>query len=104
MGTCAQPAGDAMLVELERVLGNGTGLFETARRFVRMRRGPHQFQDYALMEQAALSLQLFATNVIHGLFQTEAYARALIDGGYPPLCDQRVEELVQLRMERTRAC
>ncbi|MFJ6811078.1 Scr1 family TA system antitoxin-like transcriptional regulator [Streptomyces anulatus] len=100
METCAQPASDAMLVELERVLGNGTGVFETARRFMRMEKYPLQFQDYALLEQAALSLQLFATNVIHGLFQTEAYARALIGGGYPPLSDQRVEELVQLRMER----
>ncbi|MEU9931638.1 helix-turn-helix transcriptional regulator [Streptomyces anulatus] len=101
METCAQPASDAMLVELERVLGNGTGVFETARRFMRMEKYPQQFQDYALLEQAALSLQLFATNVIHGLFQTEAYARALIGGGYPPLSEQRVEELVQLRMERT---
>ncbi|MDG9682512.1 helix-turn-helix transcriptional regulator [Streptomyces sp. DH18] len=100
METCAQPASDAMLVELERVLGNGTGVFETARRFMRMEKYPLQFQDYALLEQAAISLQLFATNVIHGLFQTEAYARALIGGGYPPLSDQRVEELVQLRMER----
>ncbi|MFD8711131.1 Scr1 family TA system antitoxin-like transcriptional regulator [Streptomyces anulatus] len=101
METCAQPASDAMLVELERVLGNGTTVFETARRYMRMEKYPQQFQDYALLEQAALSLQLFATNVIHGLFQTEAYARALIGGGYPPLSDHRVEELVQLRMERT---
>ncbi|MGC5535561.1 helix-turn-helix domain-containing protein [Streptomyces sp. SR-10] len=100
METCAQPASDAMLVELERVLGNGTGVFETARRFMRMEKYPLQFQDYALLEQAAISLQLFATNVVHGLFQTEAYARALIGGGYPPLSEQRVEELVQLRMER----
>lgn len=100
METCAQPASDAMLVELERVLGNGTTVFETARRYMRMEKYPRQFQDYVLLEQAAISLQLFATNVIHGLFQTEAYARALIGGGYPPLSEQRVEELVQLRMER----
>ncbi|MEU7736052.1 helix-turn-helix transcriptional regulator [Streptomyces griseus] len=100
METCAQPASDAMLVELERVLGNGTAVFESARRFMRMERYPLQFQDYALLEQAAVSLQLFATNVVHGLFQTEAYARALIGGGCPPLSDLRVEELVQLRMER----
>ncbi|MFI0930601.1 helix-turn-helix domain-containing protein [Streptomyces sp. NPDC021019] len=100
METCAQPASDAMLVELGRVFGNGAAMFESARRYMRMERYPLQFQDYALLEQAALSLQLFATNVIHGLFQTEAYARALIGGSYPPLSDQRVEELVQLRMER----
>ncbi|MEW2069981.1 helix-turn-helix transcriptional regulator [Streptomyces sp. NPDC007346] len=101
METCAQPASDEMLAELERVHGNGTGIFLAARRYMRMERLPEQFQDYALLEQAAISLQLFVTNVVHGLFQTEAYARALIGGGYPPLSDQRVEELVQLRMERS---
>ncbi|MEV6142430.1 helix-turn-helix transcriptional regulator [Streptomyces sp. NPDC051992] len=100
METCAQPASDAMLVELERVLGKGTGVFLTAQRYMRMERLPEQFQDYALLEEAAVSLQLFATNVIHGLFQTEAYARALIGGSYPPLSDDRVEDLVQLRMVR----
>lgn len=100
METCAQPASDAMLAALERVLGNGTGIFDTARRYVRMERYPEQFQDYALLEQAAVSLQFYAANVIHGLFQTEDYARALISGGYPPLPDQRVDELVELRMER----
>ncbi|MYX15291.1 transcriptional regulator [Streptomyces sp. SID8374] len=100
METCAQPASDAMLVALKRVLTEGSDVFETARLYMRMERLPEQFQDYALLEQAAISLQLFAANVIHGLFQTEAYARALIGGGYPPLSDERVEELVQLRMAR----
>ncbi|GGS27193.1 transcriptional regulator [Streptomyces parvus] len=101
METCAQPASDAMLVELQRVHGNGTRIFETARQYMRMERLPEQFKDYALLEEAALSLQLFATNVVHGLFQTEAYARALIGGGSPPLSEARAEELVQLRMART---
>ncbi|MGW8988030.1 Scr1 family TA system antitoxin-like transcriptional regulator [Streptomyces parvus] len=101
METCAQPASDAMLVELQRVHGKGTRVFETARQYMRMERLPEQFKDYALLEEAALSLQLFATNVVHGLFQTEAYARALIGGGSPPLSEARVEELVQLRMART---
>lgn len=100
METCAQPASDAMLVALKRVLSEGSDVFETARLYMRMERLPEQFQDYALLEQAAISLQLFAMNVIHGLFQTEAYARALIGGAYPPLSDERVEELVQLRMAR----
>ncbi|MFD3973229.1 DUF5753 domain-containing protein [Streptomyces cyaneofuscatus] len=100
METCAQPASDAMLVALKRVLSEGSEVFETARRYMRMERLPEQFQDYALLEDAAISLQLFVTNVIHGLFQTEAYARALIGGGHPPLSDERVEELVQLRMAR----
>ncbi|MFE9402294.1 helix-turn-helix transcriptional regulator [Streptomyces sp. NPDC006530] len=100
METLAQPASDDMLVELEKVLGDGLGVFEEARVFVRLEKYPVQFQDYALLEQKAVVLRLYATLVIHGLFQTEEYARALIGGGYPPLTEQRVEELVEARMAR----
>jgi transcriptional regulator with XRE-family HTH domain len=100
METCAQPASDQMLVELERVLGGGTGIFEEARTHVRLDKYPAQFKDYALLEQKALGLSLYATLVVHGLFQTEEYARALIGGGYPPLSEARVEELVEARMAR----
>ncbi|MGW1657119.1 helix-turn-helix domain-containing protein [Streptomyces atratus] len=100
METCAQPASDDMLAALERVLGDGTGIFESARRYVRMETYPEQFKNYALLEQAALRLQLYATDVVHGLFQTEEYARALIGGGYPALPHDRVQELVEARMIR----
>lgn len=100
METCAQPASDQMLVELERVLGGGTGIFEEARTYVRLDKYPAQFKNYALLEQKAVGLCLYATLVVHGLFQTEEYARALIGGGYPPLSEQRVEELVEARMAR----
>ena len=100
METCAQPASDQMLVELERVLGGGTGIFEEARTHVRLDKYPAQFKNYALLEQKAVGLCLYATLVVHGLFQTEEYARALIGGGYPPLSEGRVEELVEARMAR----
>ncbi|MFF3690093.1 Scr1 family TA system antitoxin-like transcriptional regulator [Streptomyces sp. NPDC002187] len=100
METCAQPASDAMLVQLEAALGDGLGLFEQAREYVRLDTYPAQFKNYALLEQKALGLHLYATLVVHGLFQTEEYARALIGGGYPPLPEHRVEELVEARMAR----
>ncbi|MFC4610635.1 Scr1 family TA system antitoxin-like transcriptional regulator [Streptomyces maoxianensis] len=100
METCAQPASDEMLMALERVLGDGMGIFEQAREYVRLDKYPAQFKDYALLEQRALGLSLYATLVVHGLFQTEEYARALIGGGYPPLSDERVAELVEVRMSR----
>ncbi|MCX5388081.1 helix-turn-helix transcriptional regulator [Streptomyces sp. NBC_00083] len=100
METLAQPASDQMLVELERVLGDGMGIFEDARAAVRLEKYPDQFKDFAPLEQSAVVLQMYETLVINGLFQTEEYARALIGGGYPPLSEQRVEELVQARMER----
>ncbi|MEV6165902.1 helix-turn-helix transcriptional regulator [Streptomyces sp. NPDC052052] len=100
METCAQPASDDMLAGLEHVLGDGAGIFETARKYIRMEKYPDEFKNYVLLEQAALGLQLFSMNFIHGLFQTESYARALIGGGYPPLPHERVEELVEARIAR----
>ncbi|MEW1793152.1 helix-turn-helix domain-containing protein [Streptomyces niveus] len=100
METCAQPASDHMLVELERVLGHGLGIFVRAREYVRLDKYPAQFKNYVLLEQRAVGLCLYATLVVQGLFQTEAYARALIGGGYPPLSDQRVDDLVEARIAR----
>ncbi|MFJ2585668.1 Scr1 family TA system antitoxin-like transcriptional regulator [Streptomyces sp. NPDC087538] len=100
METCAQPASDDMLAGLERVLGDGMGVFERARLYMRMEAYPPQFKNYALLEQSAVRLELYSAFVVHGLFQTEAYARALIGGGYPALSDSRVEELVEARTAR----
>lgn len=47
-----------------------------------------------------MALCLYANHVVHGLFQTESYARALIAGGYPKPTPERAEELVVGRMAR----
>ncbi|MFF5766514.1 Scr1 family TA system antitoxin-like transcriptional regulator [Streptomyces tanashiensis] len=94
------PVSDDMLVQLERVLGGGTGIFEEMRELVRLEKLPEQFRGYAPIEQKAVALWLYANHVVHGLFQTEAYARALIAGGYPQPTPERVEELVVGRMGR----
>lgn len=100
METCAQPASDHMLVGLERELGAGSGIFERAREDVRNDKYPKQFKDFALLEQRAVVLSMYETLVVSGLFQTADYARALISGGYPPLPEARVSELVEARMAR----
>ncbi|MFF0276111.1 helix-turn-helix transcriptional regulator [Streptomyces sp. NPDC094447] len=94
------PVSDEMLVQLERALGGGTGIFEEMRELVRLEKLPEQFRGYAPIEQKAVALWLYANHVVHGLFQTEAYARALIAGGYPEPTPERVEELVVGRMAR----
>ncbi|SED06873.1 Helix-turn-helix [Streptomyces sp. TLI_105] len=94
------PVSDEMLVQLERVLGGGTGIFEEMRELVRLEKLPEQFRGYAPIEQKAVALWLYANHVVHGLFQAEAYARALIAGGYPKPTPERVEELVVGRMAR----
>ncbi|MCX2182180.1 helix-turn-helix transcriptional regulator [Streptomyces sp. SKN60] len=94
------PVSDEMLVKLEEELGDGTGVFEELRELVRLERLPAQFRGYAPIEQKALALWLYAGHVMHGLFQTEPYMRALIAGGYPEPAPERVEELVIGRMAR----
>ncbi|MEU3691027.1 helix-turn-helix domain-containing protein [Streptomyces narbonensis] len=91
---------DEMLVLIERELGSGTGIFEEMRELVRLEKLPEQFRGYAPIEQKAVALWLYANHVVHGLFQTEAYARALIAGGHPEPTAERAEELVVGRMAR----
>ncbi|WP_121829790.1 helix-turn-helix transcriptional regulator [Streptomyces sp. S1] len=98
--TLSQPVSDDMMMQLETVLGGGTGIFAEMRPLVRLEKLPEEFRDYAQIEQKALSLCLYASSSIHGLFQTEPYARAQIAGGYPTPTEARVEELVTARMER----
>ncbi|MCX4963701.1 helix-turn-helix transcriptional regulator [Streptomyces sp. NBC_00654] len=100
METCAQPASDHLLMKLEEVVGDGMGTFEQARQYMRMEAYPPQFKNYAPLEQTAVSLHLCSMQVVHGLFQTEEYARALIGGSFPPLPEQRVEQLVKGRVIR----
>ncbi|MFC7922156.1 helix-turn-helix domain-containing protein [Streptomyces cinereoruber] len=95
-----QPVSDEMLAQLEQALSSGTGIFEELRELVRLEKLPEQFRGYAPIEQKAVALWLYADHVVHGLFQTEAYARALIAGSYPEPTPERAEELVIARMAR----
>ncbi|MFH8785934.1 helix-turn-helix domain-containing protein [Streptomyces roseoverticillatus] len=98
--TGAQPATEQMLDGLENAIGSGMGIFKAAKKYVRLDKYPTHFKDFARLEQQALTLCTYQNFVIDGLFQTEDYARALISGGYPPLPESTVEELVAARMAR----
>ncbi|MFD7103003.1 helix-turn-helix domain-containing protein [Streptomyces celluloflavus] len=100
METGAQPPSEEMLLGLEEVLGQGLGIFREAVKYIGLDKYPRQFTDFALIEMKALTLCTYQAIVVDGLFQTEAYARALISGGFPPLSDARVDELVEGRMAR----
>ncbi|MFF2997632.1 helix-turn-helix transcriptional regulator [Streptomyces sp. NPDC057950] len=102
METCAQPASDKMLVKLEEVIGGGFGLFEKARRFVLLEKYPTRFRGFSEMEAGAVTISSYETLVVDGLFPTEAYARALIGGSFPPVSEQKREQLVEARLTRRR--
>ena len=52
------------------------------------------------MDAAAATIHSYDTMVVPGLFQTPAYAKAVIQGGEPDLPDDAVHQRVELRMAR----
>lgn len=99
--TCAKPATDEFIQAAEKALDAG-GVLDAARRYLRLERYPEHFQGWVRLEQDALSVMSWCTQVIHGLLQTEEYARAVLGCGFPPLDEEDVERLVAARLERAR--
>lgn len=79
---------------------------ETGERFARILRRvleealPDWFQGAAREEARAMRIQTYQCQVVHGLLQTEEYARALIRAAQPRAAQDRVEALVAARMAR----
>lgn len=59
---------------------------------------PTWFQPYAEMEARATFISTYQAQLVYGLLQTEAYARAVLSVDNP----ERLDELVAARMERQR--
>ncbi|MEU6354425.1 helix-turn-helix transcriptional regulator [Streptomyces sp. NPDC047072] len=103
METCAQPASDQMLVKLKEVIGGELApVFEEARKWMLLEKYPKRFRGFADMEAKAVTICSYQTHVVDGLFQTDGYARALIGGSYPPVSEEKREELVEARIARRR--
>ncbi|MFD3680718.1 helix-turn-helix transcriptional regulator [Streptomyces sp. NPDC058613] len=100
METGAQPVSDQMLERMEEAIGDERGIFEMARKYIRMEKYPVRFGQFAPIEASAYMLSSYQTVVVDGLFQTEPYARAVIKGSYPPVTEEMAEALVQRRMAR----
>jgi transcriptional regulator with XRE-family HTH domain len=61
---------------------------------------PDWFAAYLSLEQAALQIRAYENEFIHGLLQTEEYARALLGAGNPHAPAEATERRVALRMRR----
>lgn len=61
---------------------------------------PAGFDTYVGLEAEASSLRSFDAQLIHGLLQTEDYARAVIQAIIPGAGTDRINRLVELRMRR----
>lgn len=61
---------------------------------------PIWFQGYVGLEGEAERLRVYESTLVHGLLQTEAYARALTVNDQPELSPEEVDRLVELRLQR----
>ena len=61
---------------------------------------PDWFEPYLGLETAASLIRSFELQFVHGLFQTEDYARAVTALGYGPAFTDEIERRVSLRMRR----
>ncbi|MFD7766095.1 DUF5753 domain-containing protein [Streptomyces sp. NPDC059787] len=61
---------------------------------------PDWFAAYLSLEQAALQIRAYESQFVHGLLQTEAYARALLSAGNPHVPAEAAERRIALRMRR----
>ncbi|MFD9902940.1 helix-turn-helix domain-containing protein [Streptomyces sp. NPDC059063] len=61
---------------------------------------PDWFAAYLSLEQAALQIRAYEAQFVHGLLQTEDYARALLSAGNPHAPADATERRVALRMQR----
>jgi transcriptional regulator with XRE-family HTH domain len=97
--TCAKPPTDEFIEAAEKALDAG-GLLRAAIGFLRLERYPEHFQGFVQLEQEALSVSSYCTQLIDGLLQTPDYARALFDHAFPPVDADEADLLVAARLDR----
>jgi transcriptional regulator with XRE-family HTH domain len=91
---------EQMMAGFEEHLDTKTKLIKRLGAILKNERYPAFFRKYADLEALAYAILTYETLVIDGLFQTEAYARALLELDFPPLSDDKVQQLLDARMAR----
>jgi transcriptional regulator with XRE-family HTH domain len=85
----------------DEVLDTG-GFFERNCKAVAKSKYPDHFAEAAEAEAVATAIREYAPQLVPGLLQTEAYARAMFCDGRPTSTDDEIDELVAARLERAR--
>ncbi|MEV5428486.1 helix-turn-helix transcriptional regulator [Streptomyces sp. NPDC052701] len=89
------------LDKADEVLG-ADGKLAAMKEDVEKARYPKQVRDLAKLEDEAVELGAYANHNMHGLLQTEAYARALFVMRSPSLTEDEIDRQVAARMARQR--
>ena len=87
------------LDKADEVLGAG-GKLAAMKKDVAEARYPKKVRHLARLEADTIEMGAYASVVIHGLLQTEEYARALYGERRPAFTEDQVERLVAARMAR----
>ncbi|MBC3844040.1 helix-turn-helix domain-containing protein [Streptacidiphilus sp. 4-A2] len=88
------------LLEVADERCSARGLLVAAAEYLKPEKFPSFSQDFMRYEAEATVLNSYQNQLIPGLLQTEATARALMNAHWPPLDDETVEERVVARLER----
>ncbi|WNI22995.1 helix-turn-helix transcriptional regulator [Streptomyces sp. ITFR-16] len=83
----------------DKALGAG-GKISAMKQDVAEARYPKKIRDLTKLEADAVELGSYASGVIDGLLQTEAYARALYQERRPAYAEEQIDRLVAARMAR----
>ncbi|MFJ3639152.1 helix-turn-helix domain-containing protein [Streptomyces sp. NPDC090108] len=83
----------------DRVLAAG-GRVAAMRQDVAEARYPKKVRDLKRLEAEAVELGAYNNSVVHGLLQTEAYARAVFGARRPAFAEEEVEQRVAARLAR----
>ncbi len=59
---------------------------------------PAWAEEYVKLQAEALALHAYSTHFLHGLLQTEEYARAVFRSRRPSLDDEEIDKVVQARL------
>ncbi|MFI1967384.1 Scr1 family TA system antitoxin-like transcriptional regulator [Streptomyces pathocidini] len=86
--------------DLDRVLDTKGALVVTLENLPEIDKVPVWAIEFLDHERAAIAISSYENQVIPGLLQTEAYARAVFRSAVPLLSEDEIEERVATRMER----
>jgi transcriptional regulator with XRE-family HTH domain len=89
-------------IKLDDLLDTKKALQTAVAKVPERERFPAFAQDFVEHEQDALTLLSYQTQVVPGLLQTEAYARAVFGCLFPPITEEQAEERLSARLDRQR--
>ncbi|MFF1490813.1 helix-turn-helix domain-containing protein [Streptomyces sp. NPDC058304] len=88
-----------MVVQLDEIF-NANGVLMAVVPYLEEERHSPQYSNFTSIEAKAVSLWVYSTHMLHGLLQTEAYARRLFEAYRPTVPAEEIEKRLADRLVR----